>query len=87
MKSITLHKLDDILVEGIEAKAKEKGQSLNATIKELLAQALNVDPNAYNSQKNRQGYRRFLGKWSAAEAMEFKKATADFKKIDARDWE
>ena len=87
MKSITIHKLDDILVEEIEVKAKETGQSLNATIKELLAKALNVDLDAYNSRKNRQGYRRFLGKWSAAEAAEFEKATADFEKIDTRDWE
>ncbi len=87
MKSITVHKLDDVIVEGIEARAKAKGQSLNATIKELLAQALNVDTDSSADRANEKGYRRFLGQWSDAEAAAFEKATADFEKIDNRDWE
>jgi hypothetical protein len=87
MKSITVHKLDDVIVEGIEARAKAKGQSLNVTIKELLAQALNVDTDVHSFHVNRRGYRRFLGKWSEADVVEFEKATADFEKIDNRDWE
>jgi len=37
MKSMPIHKMDDKLVEAIKSLADEKSESLNATIKDLLA--------------------------------------------------
>lgn len=86
MKSITIHKLDEILVEGIEAKAEESGESLNATVKKLLARALNIDDTASVKKKRQKGYSQFLGKWTDEEAAAFAKVTADFAEVDERDW-
>ncbi len=86
MKSITIHKLDEILVVGIETKAKENGESLNMTIKKLLARALHIDETVTDNKKQQKGYKQFLGKWTDEEAVAFEEATADFAEVDERDW-
>ncbi len=84
MKSITIHKLDDLLAEKIEAMAKENGESLNATIKQLLCRSLHIDPG--HSTASKHGYRQFLGRWDESEANEFDEAVKDFNAIDEADW-
>lgn len=42
MKSITVHQLDEELLNGIEKLANEHSASLNRTIKQLLRQALGL---------------------------------------------
>ncbi len=56
MKSITIHKLDDLLAEKIEAMAKENGESLNATIKQLLCRSLQIEPG--HSSSSKKGYKK-----------------------------
>jgi hypothetical protein len=84
MKSITIHKLDDLLAEKIEALAKENGASLNTTIKLLLRRSLQIETGPDASSKS--GYRQFLGKWNESEANEFDAAVEDFSTIDETDW-
>jgi hypothetical protein len=85
MKSITIHKLDDALAEGIEARAREKGESLNVTIKKLLAQALNISSG--ENQSGKKGYHRFLGTWNEEEAARFDLTVKEFENIDPGDWQ
>jgi hypothetical protein len=82
MKSMTIHQMDDLLAEHIEQRAQENGESLNSTIKGLLAKALGLSAR----EGEPQGYRRFLGTWSEEEAGEFDSAVADFGRIDPGDW-
>jgi plasmid stability protein len=85
VRSMTVHKMDDLLLEAIKERAEAKGESLNATIKELLAKAVGLEDNKENSSRTT-GYRRFLGLWTAEEAAAFESATADFAHIDSSDW-
>jgi plasmid stability protein len=85
MKSMTVHKMDDLLLEAIKERAEARGESLNATIKELLAQAVGLEDSKDNETRAT-GYRRFLGLWTAEEAAAFESATEDFERIDASDW-
>lgn len=85
MKSMTVHKMDDLLLQAIKERAESTGKSLNATIKELLALAVGLESNKENAGRT-SGYRRFLGLWTAEEAAAFESATADFECIDASDW-
>jgi hypothetical protein len=86
MKSMTVHKIDEQLAESIEQVARERGESLNSTIKALLTQALGLNSEGSGEQKKPRGYRRFLGFWSEADVREFNAATADFERVDEGDW-
>ncbi|OHD80158.1 MAG: hypothetical protein A3J97_00945 [Spirochaetes bacterium RIFOXYC1_FULL_54_7] len=85
MKSMTVHKMDDLLLEAIKERADAKGNSINTTIKELLARAVGLEGNQENPTQA-SGYRRFLGRWTADDTAAFEAATADFERIDASDW-
>ena len=82
MKSISIHKIDDQLLALIQKKAKEKGLSLNKTIKLLLYEALGLS----QTSDRKENFKEFCGIWSEEEADEFKKNTSDFNQIDAEDW-
>ncbi|MBN2875913.1 MAG: hypothetical protein JXM71_12520 [Spirochaetales bacterium] len=85
MKSMTVHKMDDLLVEAIKSRAEEKGESINAMMKELLAKAVGIESSS-GSGVQQTGYRRFLGRWTEDQAAEFEQATADFNALDESDW-
>jgi len=80
MKSISIHKIDDKLMALIEKKAREKGLSLNKTIKLLLAEAVGL-----KLRKN-DSFDEFCGVWSEDEFKEFEHRVADFNQIDPTDW-
>jgi hypothetical protein len=84
MKSITLHNLDDQLTELITRRAREKGYSLNRTIKELLNKALGITPDPEKDKK--QEFMDLFGVWSDEEYQEFEEQTKTFHKIDPDDW-
>ena len=87
MHSITLHKLDDLLVERIKEKAGKEGKSLNSTIKGLLSEALGLVPDGpINDVERIRGYRRFLSRWSEDEARDFESSVKDFEVIDPDEW-
>ena len=79
MKSISIHKIDDKLMALIEKKAREKGLSLNKTIKLLLAEAVGLAP---QSAKKNNSFEEFCGIWSEEEFEEFEQKTAEFREID-----
>jgi hypothetical protein len=85
MKSMTIHKIDDRVLELIKNLADEKGESINSAIKELLAKAVGV-PGDGAADARESGYRRFLNRWTHEEAAAFEQSTADFAKIDESDW-
>jgi hypothetical protein len=85
MKSMTIHKMDDLLLEAIREQAEARGESINATIKKLLAKAVDLEGGSDTAARTG-GYRRFLGLWTAEESAAFESAVADFDRIDAGDW-
>jgi plasmid stability protein len=85
MKSMTVHKMDDLLIEAIKSRAEEKGESVNAMMKELLAKAVGIESSP-GSDTRQAGYRRFLGYWTEGQAADFERATVDFEALDESDW-
>ena len=82
MKSITLHNINDSMERLITKKAKEKGLSLNKTIKQLLEQSLGM-----GSQEHGNDFIEFLGLWSRADDKEFQHTTQSFRKVNSQDWQ
>ncbi len=82
MKSITVHQLDEELLNGIEKLANEHGASLNRTIKQLLRQALGLE----SIKKPPVDFSDLCGVWSAAELKEFEENTAELNHVQAGDW-
>lgn len=86
MKSMTIHKMDDLLLEAIKERADANGDSINAMIKKLLAEAVGLETTP-GEIAGRNGYRRFLGLWTEVESSAFDKAIEDFEIIDTGDWD
>jgi len=85
MKSMTIHKMDDLLLEAIKERAEANGESINAMMKKLLAEAVGIEETP-GEIAGRKGYRRFLGLWTEEESSAFDKATEDFELIDTGEW-
>lgn len=83
-KSITIHGLDDYVVNLIEQKAKADGKSLNKTIHALLEEALDVRPVVDTAR--RQEFEEFMGVWKKKDLAEFEKRTEWLRVIDEEDW-
>ena len=83
MKSITIHGVDDDLVQKIVRKSKEHGLSRNKTIKSLLEQSLS-DPSQSDRERE---FADLFGKWSEDEKARFDIAVLDLDRIDESDWE
>lgn len=83
-KSITIHNLDETLSQLIEQRAKEEGNSLNKTIKDLLRQSLGVRRPGAEAKKR--VFDDVFGTWSEEEAREFEEKTKVFERIDPEDW-
>ncbi|MFT5366077.1 MAG: hypothetical protein ACI8V2_001019 [Candidatus Latescibacterota bacterium] len=84
MKSITIHALDNDLVECIEEKAQKEGVSLNKTIKKLLREALGLTPEQVRDRQEE--FRDLFGCWTQEDVKEFENAVQDFERIDPEDW-
>ena len=84
MKSITIHGLDEKINEKITELAREKGLSLNKTIKLLLNKALGLKEQVY--QNRVEDFKQFSGIWSNDDFKAFDKSIKDFGKIDKEDW-
>jgi predicted DNA-binding ribbon-helix-helix protein len=83
MKSITIHKIDDVLEERLSQLAQKEGLSLNQLIKKLLRERLELDDNKIN---HRSDFEEFCGTWSKEDFAEFEAATGEFSKIDEEIW-
>jgi hypothetical protein len=85
MKSITIHGIDEQLVNLIQSKAESEGLSINKTVKKLLEVSLGVKPQ--NERKNLGDFKEFCGVWTQSDLDEFEEKTADLRKIDKKDWQ
>jgi hypothetical protein len=85
MKSITIHGIDEQLANLIKSKAESEGLSVNKTVKKILEVSLGVRPQ--NDRKNLDDFKEFCGVWTQADLDEFEEKTADFGKIDKKDWQ
>jgi ribosomal protein L10 len=84
MSSITIHNIDHTIDALIRKEAREKGTSLNKTVKQLLRKALNVKN---EPQPDRlKDFRELCGVWTAQDARAFAEATEQFEKIDKDQW-
>lgn len=82
MNSITLHNLDTQLYQSIRQKATEDGLSLNATIKQLLSQALGI-----SKTKKQADFSQFCGQWTEQELQEFQQHIKPLETVHPGDWE
>jgi len=83
MKSITLHNMNNKLYQYLNKRAKEKGTSLNQTIKLILEEHFGIRP---QQNKKEEEFREFLGVWNKRELKEFQKRTDEFNKVNGDDW-
>ncbi len=85
MKSITIHGLDEGLDKSIRDKARERGLSINKTLKELLGKALGLNNPQIHDRRDE--FLDLYGVWSAEDAAEFKKNSETCDQIDPGDWQ
>ncbi|OGS35978.1 MAG: hypothetical protein A2293_06130 [Elusimicrobia bacterium RIFOXYB2_FULL_49_7] len=85
MKAITIHGIDPVMEKLILQKAHESGVSLNKTLKKLLEHALGIRP--AETQKHRNDFAEFAGKWTEKEFKTFEESVAPFRQIDKDDWQ
>lgn len=85
MSDLTLHAMDENLATALRRHAEETGESLNQAAKGLLALALGV---AEGEKRAAPGFMRFAGRLSAKDAAKMRAAveSADFSRVDERDW-
>lgn len=84
MSTISIHNLPPRVEEKLRARARERGLSLNRTVKEILAESLGVD---VTRPSNRDRFARFCGIWSEEQYNEFRAATSDLGEVHPGDWE
>ena len=80
MKTLTVRNLPPEVADALEREKRRRGESLNQTVIELLAQGLGVGYPRSN------GLARLAGRWSVDEFREFEDAVADFGAIDPELW-
>ena len=82
MKQLTLRNIPEDIEREIRRIARERGTSINKTIRELLGKALGID----RSSGKKRDLSDFSGFWDEEEAKEFEKATEVFEKVDEELW-
>lgn len=82
MKHLTIRDIPPDLARALTKEVRQRGQSLNQTVKELLARALGLEGGGYDN-----GLGRLAGTWSSQELDEFERATSQFEQVDAEQWE
>jgi hypothetical protein len=80
MKHLTIRGVPPNLARGLESEARDRGQSLNQTVKDLLAKALGIECTFDN------GLGSLAGGWSDKELHEFEAATGLFEQVDEEMW-
>lgn len=84
MRSITIHSIDDFLYSKIKDRAMEEHNSMNKTVKIILAGAMGQTKNAAADRKKE--FMDIFGKWSKKDLADFEKNIQDMRKIDMEDW-
>ena len=82
MRHLTVRNVPDTLAKELDRERLRRGQSLNQTVLDLLAQATGVSrPTDFDN-----GLGRLAGTWSAADLRSFDKATRAFEAVDKEMW-
>ena len=82
MSQITLRNIPTEVERRVRALSKTRRESINATINQLLARALDVP---YEGSKRRD-LSAFTGTWTARQYEEFQAATRQFSQVDDEVW-
>lgn len=81
MKQISVRNVTPDIAAALERQRKLRGTSLNATVLDLLRQALGLGENGREN-----GLARLAGTWSEEEHAEFELAVSCFDEIDPEAW-
>jgi hypothetical protein len=82
MKHLTIRGISPDLAKALEKEARDRSQSLNQAVKDLLARALGrTEGGSYDN-----GLGRFAGSWSEEDMRLFEERTASFEQIDDELW-
>ncbi len=82
MKYVTIRNLPPELADALEKEKQRRGQSLNQTALELLAQALGIGPRGHGGN----GLAALAGGWTAQEWRSFEESVAPTEQIDEELW-
>lgn len=82
MKSMTIHKLDEILYKRLREMAEEEGLSLNKLVKRILRKSLGLDP----TPPKKIDLSFLSDSMSDAEIKAFDRAVKVFDQIDEDEW-
>ena len=84
MKSLTIHKLEEPLLDLLKDRAHREGKSMNQTIKDLLESMVGMKVSKQHSGESE--FKDLCGVWSEKDLKDFKNATKTFETIDNEDW-
>jgi hypothetical protein len=84
MRSITIHSIDEFLYSKIKNRAMEEHNSMNKTVKNILAGVMGQTRDAAAERKK--DFMDIFGKWSKKELADFEKKLEETRKIDMEDW-
>ena len=85
MKSITIHKLDEVLSRVLEERARREGVSINRLVKKLLRAALGLEKAP--EPDHRDEFLDLFGTWSDREREDFHGRIEELERIEPQDWE
>lgn len=78
MKSLTIHNIENEIVEAIEKMAQATGLSQNEVVKKLLRKALELE----TSGKPKRDLSAFYGAWTTDEVTAFEQSLKGFDQIE-----
>ena len=81
MHGLVLRGIDDHIYEVIRKRSKEKRQSMNRFIIDIVRSHLGIE-----SETKSQELSKFVGTWSAQDSKTFKNSVKVFEKIDKDMW-
>ena len=83
METITISGLDKHVGQSLLDRASRGGCSVESLIREILAKEFAMPPTC---SPGRGSFARYCGVWARQEFQEFSAATAEFSRVDPRDW-
>ena len=87
MSTISIHGLDPVTERKLRDRARDRGQSLNSAIKELIEDGLAPSYSSRRRDRNREMFADLFGTWTDEQATEFDRAVAELRVVDPRDWQ
>ncbi|MDQ3380198.1 MAG: hypothetical protein M3546_07725 [Actinomycetota bacterium] len=82
MRHLTIRHVPADLARALDEEKRRRGNSLNRTVLELLAQALGL-----STGRRTNGLRDLAGRWTNEELAEFERAVALTEQIDEELWQ